>query len=161
MSAMNISELKIMYETLLRPILGEQFYIDDSEESSDWITFILDGEKEDFMFSLYGIDSVRLFWCNECFIFDKHRNGLVSSDTCGEIVFEDKITVEQLPQMIVDLIVQLKDCIFVNKTERIIAKTPSGYDDIKDYVITAKTNDPSKTNYKLANIAIEYIYEED
>lgn len=154
---MDIGELKTVYENLLRPVFGEQLRIDDSEQSSDWVAVILDGEQEDFMFSLYGTDCVHLFWCNECFIFDKHRNGLVSSDTYGEIVFEDNFDMEELPRLVVDLILQLKDCTFVSKKEIVKGKIPSGYDTVKDYIITARTNDADRSNYQLANIVIEYI----
>lgn len=49
---------------------------------------------------------------NQPFIFDKHRNLLVSSDTQGEIVFEKELDIEQLPLKIVDLILHLKDSIY-------------------------------------------------
>lgn len=156
---MNINKLKAIYENLLRPVFGEQFRVDDSEESDNWVTIILDGEQEDFMFSLYGTDCVHLYWCNECFIFDRKRNGLVSSDTYGEIVFEGKIDIEQLPQMIVDLILQLKDSTYVGKRETVKGKIPSGYDLIKDYVIKARTSNLTKNNYKIANITIEFVLE--
>lgn len=158
---MKISELKKEYINLLYPIFGEQLCVDDSEEDRDWVVIILDGKQEDFCFSLYGIDCVRLYWCNECFIFDKKRNNLVSSDTYGEIVFEDDFDIEKLPQMIVALIQQLKDSIYVEKKEIVQGKTPSGYDNIKDYIITAKTNVLTKSRYQLANITIKYIYGEN
>lgn len=152
----HISNLKILYENLLRPVFGEQFRIDDSQEGRNWVTVILDGEQEDFMFSLYGTDCVRLYWCNECFIFDKHRNSLVSSDTYGEIVYEGTFDIGRLPQMIAELILQLKDCVYAGKKEIVKGKTPSGYDTVKDYIVRAKTGEPSKGSYKLANITIEY-----
>lgn len=154
---MDITELEIFYETSLRPVFGTQFRI--LHERNDFIHFILDGEKEDFFFTLYGIGHVRLYWCNECFIFDNQRNGLVSSDTFGEIVFEDKIDIEKLPQIIVDLILQLRDCSFLSKKELVKGKIPSGYDDIKDYIIQAKTNNPQKSSYRFANILIEYNFQ--
>ena len=129
---MNICELKVRYKDLLQPIFGEQFRIDDSEENENWAAIILDGKQEDFFFSLYGIDCVHLYWCNECFIFNKSRNILTSSDTYGEIVFEDNFEIEQLPLLVADLILQLKDCVFHSKKERMKGKIPSGYDDIKD-----------------------------
>lgn len=154
---MNIGDLKIKYKMLLQPIFGQQFRIDDSEEDKNWIVIILDGEREDFMFSLYGIDCVHLYWCNECFIFDKHRNVLVSSDTYCEIVFEEDFEIERLPSLIAGLILQLKDCIYVTKEEIVKGETPSGYDKIKDYIITAKAPNLRQARYQLANITIEYV----
>ena len=153
---MDIHELKTIYEDLLHPVFGEQFCIDDSDEDKDWVVILLDGEQEDFYFSLYGIDCVHLYWCNECFIFDKHRNHLVSSDTYGEVVFESDLDIEYLPHLIVDLIMQLKDCTYITKRETVKGKIPSGYDDIKEYVITAKTENLNRQKYQLANITIEY-----
>ena len=154
---MDIHELKTIYEDLLRPVFGEQFRIDDSDEDKDWVVILLDGEQEDFCFSLYGIDCVHLYWCNECFIFDKQRNHLVSSDTYGEVVFESDFDIEYLPHLIVDLIMQLKDCTYITKREIVKGKIPSGYDDIKEYVITAKTENLNLQKYQLANITIEYV----
>ena len=154
---MNITELKIAYKNLLQPIFGEQFRIDDSEEDKDWVVIILDGKQEDFCFSLYGTDCVHLYWCNECFIFNKHRNDLVSSDTYGEIVFENDFSVEGLPYLVVNLIMQLNDCIYVAKEEKIKGKIPSGYDDIKDYVIMVKTKKTNQNKYQFANITLEYV----
>lgn len=85
---MDICELAALYERLLHPVFGVQLRVDDSDAKNNWITIILDGEQEEFMVSLYGMDCVHLYWCNECFIFDQNRNLLVSSDTYGEIVFE-------------------------------------------------------------------------
>lgn len=154
---MDIHELKTIYEDLLHPVFGEQFRIDDSDEDKDWVVILLDGEQEDFYFSLYGIDCVHLYWCNECFIFDKQRNHLVSSDTYGEVVFESDFDIEYLPHLIVDLIMQLKDCTYITKREIVKGKIPSGYDDIKEYVITAKTEKLNLQKYHLANITIEYV----
>lgn len=154
---MDIHELKTIYEDLLHPVFGEQFRMDDSDEDKDWVVILLDGEQEDFYFSLYGIDCVHLYWCNECFIFDKQRNHLVSSDTYGEVVFESDFDIEYLPHLIVDLIMQLKDCTCITKREIVKGKIPSGYDDIKEYVITAKTENLNLQKYQLANITIEYV----
>ena len=154
---MNIHELKTIYEDLLHPVFGEQFRIDDSDEDKDWVVILLDGEQEDFYFSLYGIDCVHLYWCNECFIFDKQRNHLVSSDTYGEVVFESDFDIEYLPHLIVDLIMQLKDCTYITKREIVKGKIPSGYDDIKEYVIMAKTEKLNLQKSQLANITIEYV----
>ena len=154
---MDIHELKTIYEDLLHPVFGEQFRIDDSDEDKDWVVILLDREQEDFYFSLYGIDCVHLYWCNECFIFDKQRNHLVSSDTYGEVVFESDFDIEYLPHLIVDLIMQLKDCTYITKREIVKGKIPSGYDDIKEYVITAKTVNLNLQKYQLANITIEYV----
>lgn len=151
---MVVKELEILYEKALRPIFGSQFNI--IHDQDNFVTIILDGEQEDFLFTLYGTNHVRLYWCNECFIFDELRNELVSSDTYGEIVFEGKIDVQNLPKTIVELVLQLKDCTFICKKEAVKGKIPSGYDDIKDYVIQARTNDPLKRAYQLGNILIEY-----
>ena len=151
---MSIIELENFFKESLYPVFGEQFRI--IHESDDFVHIILDGEKEDFFFTIYGTGHIRLYWCNECFIFDDQRNNLVSSDTFGEIVYEDKIDAEELPQIIVDLILQLKDSFFMSKKEKITGKIPSGYDDVKDYIIQAKTNDSQKSIYRLANILIEY-----
>lgn len=56
-----------------------------------------------------------------------------------------------------NLILQLKDCIYIAKQEKVKGKIPSGYDDIKDYIITAKTKNLKYPKYQLANITIEYI----
>ncbi len=157
---MDIHELKMIYEDLLHPVFGEHFRIDDSDEDKDWVVILLDGDQEDFYFSLYGVDCVHLYWCNECFIFDKQRNNLVSSDTYGEVVFESDFDIEYLPYLIVDLIMQLKDCTYITKREIVKGKIPSGYDDIKEYVIMAKTENLDLQKYQLANITIEYIGEE-
>ena len=153
---MTIKELKFLYRDMLLPVFGEELRIDDSEESTGWVAVILDGEKEDFFFSLYGVDCVYLYWCNECFIFDKCRNGLVSSDTQGEIVYEGAVDIEKLPQMIFDLIMQLKDSVFVEKSETVKGRISSGYDYIKDYVVVAKA-ESFKNRYLLGNIVIDYI----
>ena len=154
---MDIHKLKATYENLLYTVFGELLRIDDSDEDKNWVVVILDGSQEDFYFSLYGIDCVHLYWCNECFIFNKQRNGLVSSDTYGEIVFEGNLDIESLPHLVVNLIMQLKDCTYITKKEIIKGKTPSGYDDIKDYVIIAKTENLNQHKYQLSNITIEYV----
>ena len=151
---MIIKELEMLYEKALHPIFGNQLHI--IHDCDDFVSVILDGEQEDFFFTLYGTNHVRLYWCNECFIFDEQRNNLVSSDTYNEIVFEDKIDVQKLPQIIVELILQLKDCTYISKKETIKGKIPSGYDNIKDYVIQARTNGFLKSTYQLGNIIIEY-----
>lgn len=150
---MGIRELETFYESSLRPVFGAQLRI--IHERNDFVHIILDGEKEDFFFTLYGIGCVRLYWCNECFIFDQQRNNLVSSDTFGEIVFEGKIDVQKLPQTIVDLVLQLRISSFISKKERVKGKIPSGYDNIKDYIIQAKTDNPQKNSYEFANILMK------
>lgn len=95
---MSITELVNIYQEALTPIFRDELHI--IEDGEDFISIILDGEKEDFFFTLYGVDSLRLYWCNECFIFDKARNSLVSSDTAGEIVYEEEIDITTLPQMV-------------------------------------------------------------
>ena len=82
---------------------------------------------------------------------------MVSSDTYGEIVFEGNLDIESLPHLVVNLIMQLKDCTYITKKEIIKGKTPSGYDDIKDYVIIAKTENLNQHKYRLSNITIEYV----
>ncbi len=154
---MDIKELEMLYEEALRPIFGDQLRI--IHDSDNFVTVILDGKREDFLFTLYGTNHVRLYWCNECFIFDEQRNQLVSSDTYGEIVFEGKINVQELPQIIIEFVLQLKDCTYISKKETAKGKIPSGYDEIRDYVIQAQTNDPLKSIYQLENISIEYSLE--
>ncbi len=151
---MDIKELETLYEEALHPIFGDHFHI--IHDNDNFVTILLDGEREDFLFTLYGTNHVRLYWCNECFIFDEQRNKLVSSDTYGEIVFEGKIDVQKLPKIIIELVLQLKDCTYVSKKEIAKGKIPSGYDDIRDYVIQAQTNDPLKSTYQLENISIAY-----
>ncbi len=137
---MDMNKLKLRYEELLYPIFMELLCIDDSEESKNWIAIALDGNEGDFHLSLYGLDCVHLHWCGECFIFDKKRDSLVSSDTYGEIVYEGAFTIEQLPLLVTDLILHIKDCILVSKEELIRGKTPSLFDDIKDYIITTHSS---------------------
>ncbi len=152
---MNLLELETLYKMALEPVFKTEFRI--IHHSDHYANILLDGEKEEFFFTLYGIDCVHLYWCNQCFIFDSFRNGLVSSDTAGEIVFEGKIEIQQLPNRIIELVFELKDSIYVSKKEIVKGKIPSGYDTIKDYIIQAKTNDFLKRKYQLANILIEYI----
>lgn len=152
---MSITELEMFYETALRPVFGSLLHI--VHERDDFAHVILDGEREEFFFTLYGTSHARLYWCNECFIFDSQRDSLVSSDTFGEIVFEGKLDVQKLPQIIVDLVLQLRDSSFLSKKERVKGETPSGYDNIKDYIIQAGTDNPQKNSYELANILIEFI----
>ena len=78
-------------------------------------------------------------------------------DTYGEIVFEGNLDIESLPHLVVNLIMQLKDCTYITKKEIIKGKTPSGYDDIKDYAIIAKTENLNQHKYQLSNITIEYV----
>ena len=151
---MTVKELEILYEKALCPIFGDQFRI--IHEDDDFSIIILDGEQEDFSFMLYGTNCVHLYWCNECFIFDERRNALVSSDTEGEIVYEGKIDVQKLPDIIIEFVMQLKDCIYISKKETVKGRIPSGYDKIKDYVIQARTNDSLKSTYQFGNILIEY-----
>lgn len=153
---MDIYELGKKYESLLRPVFGDNFRLDDSEADQDWLAIILDGGQEDFIFSLYGTGCVRLYWQNECFIFDKRRDSLVSSDTYGEIVYEEGFDEEALPGLVAALILQLKDCTYIGKTETVKGKTLFGYDDIKDYLVTAKTANPPQRPYRLGNITITY-----
>lgn len=154
---MSITELVNIYQEALAPIFGEKLHIIYDEDYDDCVSIILDGEKEDFGFDLYGVDSLRLYWCNECFIFDKARNLLVSSDTYGEIVYEEEIDIATLPHMVIELVKHLKDAVFVSKEEQIIGKTPWGYDDIKKYIIEAKCLDGKLTqDYVIGNICIKF-----
>ena len=153
---MKITELVDVYQQALIPIFGDDLHI--IYEDEDFISIVLDGDKEEFMFTLYGMDAVRLYWCNECFIFDKARNLLVSSDTYGEIVYEEKIDIAALPQTIIDLVMYLKDVVFIDKEEQIIGKTPWGYDNIKTYVIKAKGLEGKIVeDYVVGNIRIEML----
>ncbi|MEY8386365.1 hypothetical protein AALC17_03585 [Oscillospiraceae bacterium 38-13] len=154
---MNITELKAIYENLLQPVFGKQLHIDDSEETQNWIAITLDKNRNDFYLSLYGTNCVYLYWCSECFIFAGHRKELVSSDTFGEIVYEGDFDAERLPYLILSLILQLKDCEFISKSETIKGKTPSGYDDIKEYTILAKPENRKRSAYQLSNITIVYV----
>ncbi len=154
---MSITELVNIYQEALTPIFGDELHIIYDEDYDDYISIVLDGEKEDFAITLYGVDSLRLYWCNECFIFDKARNLLVSSDTYGEIVYEEKIDISTLPHMVIELVKYLKNAVFVSKEEQIIGKTPYGYDDIKNYNIQAKCLDGTLTlDYVIGNICIKF-----
>ena len=64
---------------------------------------------------------------------------------------------ESLCHVVVNLIMQLKDCTYITKKETVKGKTPSGYDDIKDYVIIAKTENLNQHKYQLSNITIKYV----
>lgn len=149
-----MNEIEALYQKSLYPIFQKQFRI--IRNNNNITDIILDGEQEEFYFTLYGNNCVYLYWCNECFIFDSHRNSLVSSDTYGEIVFEGKINVEELPKIIIELVLQLKDCTFLGKKEIVKEKIPSGYDNIKDYIIQAKKAKISQKTYQLNNITIQY-----
>ncbi len=152
---MSITELVNIYQEALIPIFRDVLHI--IYGGDDLISIILDGEKEDFFFTLYGVDSLRLYWCNECFIFDKARSLLVSSDTAGEIVYEEEIDIATLPHMVIELVKHLKDAVFVSKEEQIIGKTPWEYDDIKKYIIEAKCLDGTLTqDYVIGNICIKF-----
>lgn len=154
---MSITELVNIYQEALTPIFGEELHIIYDEDYDDCVSITLDGEKEDFGFDLYGVDSLRLYWCNECFIFDKARNLLVSSDTYGEIVYEEEIDMATLPQMVIELVKYLKDVVFVSKEEQIIGKTPWGYDDIKNYTIKARCLEGTlAADYVIGNICIKH-----
>ena len=151
---MSITELVDIYKQALAPIFGEKLHI--IYDGEDFSSIILDGDREEFFFTLYGIKAVRLYWCNECFIFDKARNLLVSSDTQGEIVYEGKIEIETLPKMIIELVKCLKNVVFIRKEEQIIGKTPWGYDNIKNYAIKAKVLEGTiAVDYVIGNIKIE------
>ena len=151
---MDITQLEARYEAALRPVFGPQLRI--VHQRDDFAHVILDGDQEDFHLTLYGTDHARLYWCNECFIFHRQRDQLVSSDTYGEIVYEGVVSADTLPPIIIDLILQLKDSEFLSKDQRVTGKTPSGYDEIRDYTIQAKTSNPPPRRCRLANILIEF-----
>ncbi len=154
---MNITELINIYQKALTPIFGVNLHVIYDDDYDDVFSIVLDGEKEDFFFTHYGVDSLRLYWCNECFIFDKARNLLVSSDTYGEIVYEKEIDITILPHMIIELIKHLNESVFVSKEEQIIGKTPLGYDKIKKYEIKAKRLDNTwAADYVIGNICIKF-----
>ena len=153
---MSIAELVNLYQQAFIPVFGDELRIIYDEEYDDLISIVFDGEKEEFCLTLYGIDAVRLYWCNECFIFDKRRNLLVSSDTHGEIVYEEEIEITTLPEMIIDLVKYLKDAVFISKEEQMIGKTSWGYDNVKNYVVKAKGLDGAvMADYVIGNIKIE------
>ena len=152
---MSITELVNIYLEVLTPIFRDELHI--TYEDEDFISIILDGEKEDFFFTLYGVDSLRLYWCNQCFIFDKARNLLVSSDTAGEIVYEEEIDIATLPQIVIELINYIKDVVFISKEEQIIGETPWKYDKIKKYEIKVKgLEGTSAEDYFIGNICIKH-----
>lgn len=62
----------------------------------------------------------------------------MSSDTAGEIVYEEEIDISKLPHMVIELIKYLKDVVFVSKKEQIKGETPWGYDQIKKYEVEVK-----------------------
>ena len=160
MRKMNITDLVSVYQEALAPVFGDKLSIIFDEDYDNCVSINMDGAKEEFGFDLYGIDGVRLYWCNECFIFDRARNLFVSSDTYGEIVYEDKIDTATLPNMVIDLIYHLKDAAFVRKKEKTTGKTPFGYDIKKDYVIIAKRLDGVVSeDYVLGNICIKFCVE--
>lgn len=152
-----MDELKAIYECLLRPVFGGEFRIDDSGEPQNWVAVTLDGGRGDFYVSLYGTGCAHLYWCNQCFLFDQHRNDLVSSDTYGEIVYEAGFGPEELPRLIAGLVMQLKDCVYLSKKETVTGTIPSGYDDIKEYAIRLKAKDAGRPVYRLANITLEFV----
>lgn len=139
----------------MTPIFRAEFHI--IYDGEDFISIILDGEKENFFFTLYGVDSLRLYWCNECFIFDKARSLLVSSDTAGEIVYEEKIDISTLPHMVIELVKYLKNVVFVSKEEQIIGETHLGYEKIKKYEIKVKGLEGTLVaDYVIGNICIKH-----
>lgn len=144
------------YVDLLRSHFGALLRVDDSEEEKEWVAIMLDGSEEEFFFSLYGMDCVHLYWCNECFILDCHRESLVSSDTYGEIVLEGRLEPQQIPPMVVELVLRLRDSRFLRKREVVLGWTPSGYDTIRAYTILAETPHPPREPYRLKNITIQF-----
>lgn len=145
-------DLAEKYSKELKGVFADDFRI-DYENSC----IILDGNTEEFFFTLDGDDEVRLYWCNECFIFSRGRNLFTSSDTYGEIVYEGDIDINVLPDIIINLVINIKDCVFVSKKEIVIDKIPSGYDSRKNYFIKAKSFEKTGTSYKLANIEINFL----
>ena len=151
---MNMPELESWYETALRPAFGERLCV--VHERDDFAHVLLDGDRGEFFFTLYGPGHLRLYWCNQCFIFDSRRDSLVSSDTFGEIIFEGEVNAEKLPPILVALVLRLKDAVFLDKKEWVTGKTPSGYDERKGYHIRAQTPVP-RAPFRLANIWIEFV----
>lgn len=151
---MNMPELESWYETALRPAFGERLCV--VHERDDFAHVLLDGDREEFFFTLYGPGHLRLYWCNQCFIFDSRRDSLVSSDTFGEIIFEGEVNAEKLPPILVALVLRLKDAVFLDKKEWVTGKIPSGYDERKGYHIRAQTPVP-RAPFRLANIWIEFV----
>ena len=64
---MTIKEIEMRYEKSLHPVFGNQFRI--IHDCDDFVVIELDGKQENFYFTFYGVGHVRLYWCNECFIF--------------------------------------------------------------------------------------------
>jgi len=153
---MNIVDIANEYINILQPFFETELHI--VCEDDNYAEIILDEDETELILVIYREDSVRVYWCNECFIFDKARNLLVSSDTFGEIVYEDKIDSETLLCIICELVSGLKDAIFIDKKEFIIGETTFGYDKIKNYIIRARVMDGViKEDYKLGNILIQFV----
>ena len=153
---MDLDALIHQYVELLRPHFGSLLRVDDSEREKEWVAIMLDGAEEEFFFSLYGTDCVHLYWCDECFILDCRRESLVSSDTYGDIVLEGQLEPQQIPPMVVELVLRLKDSRFLRKQEVVLGWTPSGYDTIRAYTILAETTHPPREPYCLNNITIQF-----
>lgn len=117
---------------------------------------ILDGDKEELFITIYDENEARVYWCNNCFIFSASRNLFTSSDTYGEIVFEGKVTEQNLCDLVIDLLLHIKDTLPIQISEEEIGKIPSGYDTIKNYYIEISGNKNSPL-YVLGNIQIKYI----
>lgn len=149
---MSIVKVVNEYMNLLHPLFETELHAEFTD-NDDFADIILDGEKQDFVLTIYGEGSLRLYWCNECFIFDRYRNHLTSSDTFGEIVYEEKIDINTLPNIITELIVYLKGTTFIKKEEYVIGKTTFGYDDIKNYKIMVKVErNTKKGNFTCGNL---------
>ena len=81
----------------------------------------------------------------------------MSSDTAGEIVYEEEIDIATLPRMVIELIKYLKDVVFVRKEEKIIGETPWTYDKIKRYEIKVKGIEGTLAeDYVISNICIKH-----
>ena len=144
------------YINLLQPFFETELYA-EYVDNYDFANIILDGENQNLILTVYREDSLRLYWCNECFIFDRYRSHLTSSDTFGEIVYEEKIDINTLPNIITELIGCLKGTTFINKEETVIGKTTFGYDDIKNYKIMAKLEtNTTKENFTCGNLFFQF-----
>ena len=153
---MNIIDLANEYINILQPFFETNLRI--VYEGDNYVEIILGEDEKEFILVIYREDQSRLYWCDECFIFDKARNLLVSSDTYGEIVYEEKIDTETLPRIICELVNCLKDAVFIDKKEIVIGETPFGYDKIKNYIIRARLAEGViKEDYKLGNILIQFV----
>lgn len=146
---MDILSLAAQYEAMLRPAFRE---LSVSDAGGGFVQIALDGA--DFALALYDPGHVRVYWEGECFIFDSRREELTASDTFGEIVYEGAVDGNTLPRMATDLVLWLKDCALLGKEETVRGRTPSGYDEVRDYVLHVRTAEARKASLHLRNITL-------